>query len=123
MTTCVETQDDSVYTDLINLSSIGIDRYIWTQFLLWFVAIFPMLIISISLSKLLGKLSDKFFCVPAIKPDQVIYDEINLQDTKQYLGFGSKLKAIVKGITLAGMSFIYYICYSLLFPKYNHYVI
>ena len=100
---CIETTDKDIYDSIYDFSAFGIDEYIGTQYLLWFFAFLPMLLISICISCILGKLSDKFICVPFIDPENVKFREEDLVDAKGFKGVGSKLKAFIKAITLSGV--------------------
>ena len=101
--TCIDSADQSVYDELYDFSALGIDNYMHTQYLLWSLILLPMLLISVCLSCILGKLSDKFFCVPFVNGDDAKMDENNLFDAKKFKGVGSKVKAFVKAITLSGI--------------------
>lgn len=101
---CTETTDTGLYDSIYNFQKkFKIDSYIETQFLLWFLIFLGMMPISVCISYILGKLSDKFFCVPFIDPENVKFREIDLIDAKGFKGVGSYLKAFIKAITLSGI--------------------
>ena len=111
--TCVDSADQSVYDELFDF--FGLDNYIGTQYLLWFIILLPMLLISVCLSCILGKLSDKFCCVPFVNGNDAKMDENNLFDAKKFKGVPSKFKAFVKAITLSGNNNLQYSYFQLLY--------
>lgn len=116
MVDCVRTPNYELYEEALVID-LGIDDYLGTQLLLWFIIFVPMLLISVGISCIFGKCSDKLFGVPFINKETVKFDEFHLEDAKGFRGFLPKLTAFVKAITLSGIIFLYIITFVMLFPN------
>ena len=106
---CVPTSNTNIYEenfDFIDFGSFGIESFMIQQLLLWSFIFLPMIFVSIVLSCILGKLSDKLFCVPMVNKESAKFDDIKLEDAKGFKGFGSKFKALIKAVTISGKMLI-----------------
>ena len=84
-------------------SQFGIKANIPYAYIAWACAFIPMIIISIIISCILGKISSNYCCVPLLSKSSSKLNEINHSNAIHFKGFVLRIKAILKAVTLSGM--------------------